>query len=124
MSGMILAGRKQAGGACFVRFQSDSSPPCRFCAAGYALSTTRQRDRLKAGFMDDVEAFLDRLRADKPLYARVRDAAEELIREDPEVSDEELGWAAVDLASATMEVPDDVEPEIGEMLREDMDDIR
>jgi hypothetical protein len=74
--------------------------------------------------MDDVEAFLDRLRADKPLYARVRDAAEELIREDPEVSDEELGSAAVDLASATMEVPDDVEPEIGEMLREDMDDIR
>ena len=75
--------------------------------------------------MDDVEAFLDRLRADKPLYARVRDAAEELIMEDPEVSDEELGWAAVDLASATMEVSDDVDlDQIGEMLREDMDDIR
>jgi hypothetical protein len=75
--------------------------------------------------MDDVEAFLDRLRVDKPLYARVRDAAEELMREDPEVSDEELGWAAVDLASATMEVPDDVDlDQIGEMLREDMDDIR
>jgi hypothetical protein len=75
--------------------------------------------------MDDVEAFLDRLRVDKPLYARVRDAAEELIMEDPEVSDEELGWAAVDLASATMEVPDDVDlDQIGEMLREDMDDIR
>jgi hypothetical protein len=75
--------------------------------------------------MGDVEAFLDRLRADKPLYARVRDAAEELIMEDPEVSDEELGWAVVDLASATMEVPDDVDlDQIGEMLREDMDDIR
>jgi hypothetical protein len=75
--------------------------------------------------MDDVEAFLDRLRADKPLYARLRDAAEELIMEDPEVSDEELGWAVVDLASATMEVPDDVDlDQIGEMLREDMDDIR
>jgi hypothetical protein len=75
--------------------------------------------------MDDVEAFLDRLRADKPLYARVRDAAEELIMEDPEVADEELGWAAVDLASATMEVSDDVDlDQIGEMLREDMDDIR
>jgi hypothetical protein len=75
--------------------------------------------------MGDVEAFLDRLRADKPLYARVRDAAEELIMEDPEVSDEELGWAVVDLASATMEVPDDVDlDQIGEMLREDMNDIR
>ena len=75
--------------------------------------------------MDDVEAFLDRLRADKPLYARVRDAAEELIMEDPEVSDEELGWAALDLASAAVEVPDDVDlDQIGEMLREDMDDIR
>lgn len=75
--------------------------------------------------MDDVEAFLDRLRADKPLYARVRDAAEELIMEDAEVSGEELGWAAVDLASATMEVPDDIDlDQIGEMLREDMDDIR
>jgi hypothetical protein len=75
--------------------------------------------------MDDVEAFLDRLRADKPLYARVRGAAEELIMEDPEVSDEELGWAAVDLASATMEVPDDVDlDQIGEMLRGNMDDIR
>jgi hypothetical protein len=75
--------------------------------------------------MDDVEAFLDRLRADKPLYARLRDAAEELIMEDPEVSDEELGWAVVDLASATMEVPDNVDlDQIGEMLREDMDDIR
>jgi hypothetical protein len=75
--------------------------------------------------MGDVEAFLDRLRADKPLYARVRDAAEELIMEDPEVSDEELGWAVVDLASATMEVPDDVDlDQIGEMLREDMDDFR
>jgi hypothetical protein len=75
--------------------------------------------------MDDVEAFLDRLRVDKPLYARVRDGAEELIMEDPEVSDEELGWAAVDLASATMEVPDDVDlDQIGEMLREDMNDIR
>jgi hypothetical protein len=80
---------------------------------------------MKAGFMGDVEAFVDRLRADKPLYARVRDAAEELIMEDPEVSDEELGWAVVDLASATMEVPDDVDlDQIGEMLREDMDDIR
>jgi hypothetical protein len=75
--------------------------------------------------MDDVEAFLDRLRADKPLYARVRDAVEELKLEDAEVSDEELGWAAVDLASATMEVSDDVDlDQIGEMLREDMDDIR
>jgi hypothetical protein len=75
--------------------------------------------------MNDVAAFLDRLRADKPLYARVRDATEELITDDPEVSDEELGWAAVDLASATMEVPDDVDlDQIGEMLREDMDDIR
>jgi hypothetical protein len=75
--------------------------------------------------MGDVEAFLDRLRADKPLYARVRDAAEELIMEDPEVSDEELGWAVVDLASATMEVPDDVDlDQIGEMLRVDMNDIR
>jgi hypothetical protein len=75
--------------------------------------------------MGDVEAFLDRLRADKPLYARVRDAAEELIMEDPEISDEELGWAVVDLASATMEVPDDVDlDQIGEMLREDMNDIR
>jgi hypothetical protein len=75
--------------------------------------------------MDDVEALLDRLRADKPLYARVRGAAEELIMEDPEVSDEELGWAVVDLASATMEVPDDVDlDQIGEMLREDMNDIR
>lgn len=75
--------------------------------------------------MDDVEAFLDRLRADNPLYARLRDAAEELIMEDPGVSDEELGWAAVDLASATMEVPDDVDlDQIGERLREDMDDIR
>jgi hypothetical protein len=80
---------------------------------------------LKAGFMGDVVAFLDRLRVDRPLYARVRDAAEELIVEDPEVSDEELGWAAVDLVSATMEVPDDVDlDQIGEMLREDMDDIR
>jgi hypothetical protein len=80
---------------------------------------------MKAGFMGDVEAFVDRLRADTPLYARVRDAAEELIMEDPEVSDEELGWAVVDLASATMEVPDDVDlDQIGEMLREDMDDFR
>lgn len=75
--------------------------------------------------MDDVEAFLDRLRADKPLYARVRDAAEDLVTDDPEVSDEELGWAAVDLASAATEVPDDVDlDQIGEILREDMDDIR
>jgi hypothetical protein len=75
--------------------------------------------------MDDVEAFLDRLRADKPLYARVRDAAEEMIMEDTEVSDEELGSAAVDLASATMEVPDDGDlDQIGALLREDIDDIR
>lgn len=75
--------------------------------------------------MDNVEAFLDRLRADKPLYARVRDAAEELVTDDPEVSDEELGWAAVDPASAATEVPDDVDlDQIGEILREDMDDIR
>jgi hypothetical protein len=34
-------------------------------------------------------------------------------------------WVAVDLASATLEVPDDVDlDQIGGLLREDMDDIR
>jgi hypothetical protein len=71
--------------------------------------------------MDDVETFLEGLRADAPLYARVRDAAEELVIEDPEVSDEELGWAAVDLASTTTQVPDDLDlDQIGAVLREDL----
>ena len=68
---------------------------------------------------EDVEDFVDLLRADEPLHARVLLAVEELIVDDPEVSDEELGWAAVDLASATMQVPDDAELDrIGELLRE------
>jgi hypothetical protein len=69
--------------------------------------------------MDDGGDFLDQLRADVPLYARVLAAVEELVEDDPEVSHEELGWAALDLASASMEVPDDPELDrIGEFLRE------
>jgi hypothetical protein len=75
--------------------------------------------------MEEPEEFVERLRADEPLYARVLAAAQELAADDPDVSEEELGWAAVDLASATMEVPDDAELDrIGEMLREDIDGIR
>ena len=74
--------------------------------------------------MGDVETFLEDLRADAALYARVRNAAEELVLEDQDVSDEELGWAAVDLVSTAMDVPDDLDLDrIGTVLREAVGDL-
>ena len=56
--------------------------------------------------MCEPEEFLDELAANEALLARVRDAVNELIQDDPDVSDEELGWAAVDLATNIIRIPD------------------
>lgn len=53
----------------------------------------------------------------------MRNTVEELATDDPDVSDEELGWAAIDLASSTIQVPDDLElDEVGAILREELDE--
>lgn len=72
--------------------------------------------------MCEPEEFLDELAANEALLARVRDAVNELIQDDPDVSDEELGWAAVDLATNIIRIPDDLDlNEIGLSLREGME---
>lgn len=69
--------------------------------------------------MNDPDEFLDDLASNAQLMARVIAAVRELIEEDPDVSDEELGWAGVDLATgSSVEVPDDLElEEVGARLR-------
>lgn len=56
--------------------------------------------------MDDVEDVLELIRADPPLWARVRGAVDELIREDEDVSDDELGQVAVRLAATLPDLPE------------------
>lgn len=72
--------------------------------------------------VDEVEGFLDQLRALPRLHIQVRNTVEELVTDDPDVSDEELGWAAIDMASSTIQVPDDLElDDVGAILREELD---